>query len=731
VKIRFKAYFSDTKNFTIGNSFTEEIDSSQRYRVTVKPEDEKQQYNAAALRVHCLDFKPFKGRFTLKGSKVNRSFVTYDGINYYVRMNPKEELTNDTYIEAEINGTAEVRIEGHYPKYYFPLDDGNPINGDYLGKGEHICYDTSYFKDGGTLIIETAVTDLNLYVNYLTRPETLDQYQYKYMNKEFPIIPSVITAPAIALPIKEAETTYFCIEGVNKSLSFSYATLDNQPLIISHGQTIKLYLEDDVNQFVGFSDFVRRNSPLKLNFKSIEGCTDVLLKTRTSFYAIFLMRNNQSEGISPFDYVYEKDTEVFRVQNTGDSVTKTIEHLKKDTLCTGSDVYSECPSAIFVKSCNKGKRSVITIELEETTDPSYILGKPELIFMSPNKKRVGVIPDVAPEIETVSLILEQMPLFQPIKKGILTLEQAHGSIKEIVELDGSEQKITVSIKNKESNYQGDYYVTIESIEEVNIRIRSKMYATINGKEEEIVNIRRASLQQGLELQPVNESYQYAYFTLYTKNEPGTEMILSFELFGNIKNKTIKASKKPWPENYEWVSNTEEHFKNMIRIPRGGSYYYIKIEGEPNFNTENYEYGGNVYPLILESQRYDTLEVNKSYTFTGTRLFKFPARTGYAYFIRKISKSPDAMYVSLTSNNVLPFTDKHDWILDPNLSGEDEEPKESVIEISYAQTLIEHLNQLKEIRLTVNSYTGASYYHLYIEETIDNDYKNNYLYKSDL
>eukprot|EP00826_Nyctotherus_ovalis_P063217 TRINITY_DN9250_c0_g1_i12.p1 TRINITY_DN9250_c0_g1~~TRINITY_DN9250_c0_g1_i12.p1 ORF type:complete len:422 (+),score=101.33 TRINITY_DN9250_c0_g1_i12:30-1268(+) len=380
-------------------------------------------------------------------------------------------------------------------------------------------------------------------------------------------------------------------------------------------------------------------------------------------------------------------------------------------------VHGECPVVIYAKSCGEDENSTITVAMEETSDPYYMLGEPENLNIPPNKKRVSVIPDVAPGIDSVKIIVEEMALLRPVKKGTLTLEQGIGGKKQTIELNGAESQTEMSMNNKESNYSGDYYVTVEATDELNFRIRHKMYATIDGKQEEVMNFRRASLDRGIDLFPVNQTYQYAYFTLRTKNEPGTVLAISSHGISSVDNVSISVSNKPWGSGYEWHMDLID-LDRVLRLPRDGSYYYIKIEGIPSPEyTVDGEHPGMIHPFIMESQRYQTLIANRNYTFSGTQLFRFKVKPGMHYIITKMGKTAESIFVSLNPNNKLPLDDDYDHgrssMGEADLSLEFEKTK--VHKIDLASIALEHL---KEVCITVRAISSGSYYNLFIEEYAD-------------
>jgi hypothetical protein len=644
-----------------------------------------------------------KGEFYVKGSKVNRKFESYNARGYFVRIYPSEELTDDIYIESNAYDKVIACIQSNTFPEIIPLEDEKLIyNGDYLPANKTNCYSSTRFTNGGNVVIETDVTDIQLYINPLTMPNRLEDSAYTYTRSEFTVLPADVSTSSIMITVPATETAYICIHS-KRPLSYTLDVADPDPLLLRRGQSMKFYLKGVMKAI--YTEIKRTQAPMEVTLKSLKGCVEVMIKVRKSYYYNYLMNTNESLGISPFDSPRDEDTVVIKLRTTGEHTKKTIHYPNVDTRCTGDEVYVDCPTLFYARSCGD-EDAVVLITLENNSDLTYILNVPEFVVLPPHYKKTYLIPDVSPAVDTLQIFAEMKREMRSILKGWITVEHESGA-KDIREILGGNQNLIFNFTKREKNITGNFYVTVESNEELSIKLRTKMYANINGIEEEVQNIRGGTTGQVLILRIVNSTYQVGYFTFYGKDDPDNIAAIIPNPTSILESVKIYASTEGWP-----TPQNATFTGSILCLPREGKFYNILIEGVPSVEHGS---GGTIegflFPGILESQRYNKLHVGANVTFDGQRIFKFQVKRNTGYVVKKVGTTVESIFLSVDPKIQIPLNDSFTHMVAPIDPEETELPVEYALEIPK-----EELMKTNEVVLTVFCHWMRCRYNLWIEES---------------
>ena len=681
--------------------FYEELSSAapiQRYKLKVLDEDRKA--DSILIYISGREGESFKGEFYVKGSSVNRKFESYNGRDYFVRIYPSEELTDDIYIESNVDDRVVAGIKSNaFPKVV-PLEDITlMLNGDHLSPNKTNCYSSIRFTKGANLMLETDMTDIQLYINPLNLPNQTKDFAYSYTRGEFTVLPADISTSSITVSVPATEIAYICIE-TKKPLAYTLSVVDPDPLLLRRGQNIKLYLKGTMKAI--YSEIKRTQSPMRLAIESLKGCTEVMIKVRKSYYYNYLMNINESLGINPFDSPKDEDTAIIKLRTKGESIVHAIDYPSVNTRCTGEDVYTDCPTLFYARSCNN-EDSIVFIGLEDNDDFTYVLGVPEFIVLPPFFKKTYLVPDISPAIDTLQIFVEVKKEMRTIVRGLMTVENGKG-IKDVREISGASKNIVLNFSRTRTEMAGNLYITVESYEELSIKLKVKMYSIINGVEEEVKNIRGGSAGQMMILEIVNSTYQVGYFTFYGKNDSGNVAAIIPNHTPILKSVKMYASTEGWP-----TPQNAAFTGSILRLPREDKFYNIFIEGIPSEEYgNNGEIEGFLVPGILESQRYNELRVGANSSFDGQRIFKFYAERNTDYIIKKVGVTVESIFVSVDPKIQIPLKDSFTHMIGPI------DPEETDLPVEYTLKIPkEDLTKTNEVTFTVFCHWMRCRYHLWV------------------
>eukprot|EP01022_Parablepharisma_sp_SALTPOND_P025408 TRINITY_DN5923_c0_g1_i6.p1 TRINITY_DN5923_c0_g1~~TRINITY_DN5923_c0_g1_i6.p1 ORF type:complete len:732 (-),score=63.63 TRINITY_DN5923_c0_g1_i6:7327-9522(-) len=704
--------------------------SPQRYKLAFPPSFAK----TILFYIYNTESKAFKGKFTIKENDVTTHFETFDGIGYFARIYPSAQ--QDVFIEAIVEEAALIAIASSLREKVVSLDDpANILSGDYLASGKTNCYSTQRLSNGGTLTLQAEVPDLNIYVNPGRLPQNLSKSAYLYTKDDYVVAPAHLSFSAINIPIHKARVnpdrpTFICVESLNQTIAYSLDVGQYEPAVLDENQSLKLYLRGDERQLMVYSKVVQKQTPTKIQLKVTKGCINLFVKPRQTYYYGYLLNKNLSSGISPFENITEEeiargDTVFLRATSGQKTVVKTIPSIAHDTLCTGKDVYVECPTFLVMENCNKEyyAESISHIMIQREHSPLVLPNEQTVIRVAEGRKETFVIPSVAPSVDKLKIHVQGRERIDSVKLAKITVAQKVGNKEKTIEVSG-EAEIEFD-KNSDGTLEGDYYATIEAYKNFNAMIWANSYSTIAGVSQEVHNARLTSSGNFFFLNPINETHQIGYYTFYSGDNAGKDVVIMAKPTGSLLGINLFVSSIAWPskDTAKWQGQT-------VRLPMNNTYYYILAEG---LSSPEETAGGKANGLfnfvILESQRFNVLEPGKKYRFGGTRVFRFDATKEGDYVLKKSGQTVETIYISIDPSNTLPFNEKYTYVVTPK----EEEESENILnyQLIIPGKDLKKLGNNREVYFTVYCHWPRCLYDLSIEHVAGEDKKHSQRDKSDL
>ena len=609
---------------------------------------------------------------------------------------------NETNLDAIVNESALVMISFYPVKEVVSLD--KPFYGDYIEANKRNCYSTKRLDQGGDLVVLTYVTNFTLYLRPGYLPDSHESYVYS--SQDFIVQAEDIGYSAINIPIlkenvKSHTRVYFCLES-NTEFAYSLLLAEHESIVVQPGQSMKVYLHGSDRLLMTYLEIMHIKPLLNLTFSKTKGCFNLLIKTHQSPYYGELIAKNLSAGISQFGLLTEDDlvtgdTIMSRLFSTRKSEYRVIKAKTKDTLCTGTDTYTQCNTYFIFETCERSSvaKAETRFTLEHNNDPLIFTGGEILLLVLAGYTKKYIILDIPPNIEILRVIIEQRELLVPTLIGRLMLIQKNTGKLLMEEITGKERMSVIEFKKKGGeSLEGDYYVQIEGIQNVNVRLRMNMYSYINNELVEVYNARLPLSDGSFPLNLFNGNRKVGYFSFYAKNDPGTEVAIIIQ--SNHNNIKIFHSTSSW-------TNKNKLITNILRLPRDNSYHYLTIETEYENTRVSFDF--------LESQRFNELKKDLHYSFQGTRIFHIKVDKRKDYIIRKSGNTIETIYLSIDSNIKIPLEDKNTRVILP-------EGNEQEIRIKE-----EELTNTSEMHFTIRCHSSECYYHLKVEEIVKKEIRS--------
>jgi len=635
--------------------------------------------DTALIHIQSANGNPFNARFLMDGRNFMRFGQTYNGKSYFIRVYPNEQMI---HLEVTINETILIKIKSQVIEETTLID--NLFVGDYIEAGKMNCYVS---ESAGDLKVISYVMNFGVYIG----EGCMDNCEFVYESKDFIVKAEDVGYSAAIIPIPKENTIdkrriYFCLETNNSGFAYFLKFIEHKPIMIEPGQSVKIYLNANEKHLTAYSEVMQSKPPLTISFNRTEGCFNLLIKHRQSSYYGQLIAKNISEGISQFNLLKEDDLTI------GDTMkvkllpmqTPLIRNIKppnKDTLCTGSDVYTECPTYFILETC-KDVRSETHFMLERSNEPLIIPGEEFLLLVMGRTEKIFIIPDIAPNIEILRINIKQRTSLIPTIIGKITIIQKRTGKIIVEDITGKNEILTMEFKKKaDASLEGDYLMTIEGFQNVNIKLHMTMYANINNNLTQVFNPRLHLREDSIPL----KDYRIGYFSYYAKDDKETEVAIVVEPKVNIRDVKVFTS------TYTWGSKAND--SNILRLPRNGSYHYLTVEGE----YKGYK-DARVTFTFLESQRFDDLLIGLHYSFQGTRLFHLKVEKEKEYIIKKEGDTLETIYLSIDSANKIPLADN---------KTQEFPAKKGLQEIV--------IKNASEVYFTVFCHSSNCYYHIHISE----------------
>lgn len=652
------------------------------------------------IRIYSAGGDSFRARFLMNGRNFMRFAQTYDDRNYFLRVYSGEQMV---YLEATLNETILMVISSQTMDEITSLDTS--FHGDYLESNRTNCYSTIQLLQGGDFQILTRTTDFTLHITPGHFPTDANDRTYVYASKDFAVQPEAVGHFAVRVPVLKASLkgesrVYVCLEGMS-GFAYSVKVGKHEMVKVQPGKEVKLYLHGNDRLVMVYSELMEKNPVLQITLNQTEGCFNVLVKHRQSSYYGELIAKNLTAGVSQFKLLTENDlavgdTMMVRVLPMKTPLLRFIKAPAEDSLCTGTDLYTECPTYFVFETCGGSSSSAKThFTLEHGNDPVIMPSEGFLLLVLARSEKKFIIPKVAPAVEVLEVSITQRKLMTPVIMGRFVVTQKNTEKTIVEDISGRTENITIEFKKEEGrSLEGDYYVTIEGFQTVNVRLETKMYSKVGGKLVEVVNSRLPSTSSARPLTfPIGGNKKAGYFSFYAKNATGTSMAVIISPHGTTTNLKAFYSTTSWFTKGTLIDNC------ILRVPRSGMHHYLTVEAE--CGKTGGEAGASL--TFLESQRFSEVKAGYYYSFQGTRVFHLKVEKGKEYVIRKSGETVETVYLSLDPSNPIPFSDKNTRAFGH---------KEGVQEIVLSE---EDLKSVSEVCFTVFCHTSECYYHLQVEK----------------
>lgn len=653
--------------------------------------------------------EPINAEMYVTNGEINKTLLSFGRQEYYIRIYKDHTPSLNFCLKILPKATRKINaIFWLNPKA--ENFDSVGKTGDYIEKKHINCYESEKLNNpmGVSISFISKSSEFNVYVNPDVLPEKTEDFAYKFLKGEIVEVAAStnsigINIPLLPFQISQNGPTYYCIEAKDTSMAYAIGYSQWIPFYLQPGQKQRIYIHDQHPQMAFIHMPRYRPTALQMHIQVIEGCVNVLAKQRLSFYQGYSLGEKLTQGDSPFSNLGEEDNVWEKMQPEHGNIVKQLQEPSLEGECTGNDIYISCPSFFFFENCEKNKSSNSTIMMKiSNQNEVQIIPGDRLIAKIQKTKQFFMIPNVPPLASSVkirlsvsSLTSEQVLGIVSVSRNSVVTDLTKG--EKFIKLTNLTKKVVINFtRQNDGNLEGNYFITVEGHTDFNIKFSSKIIDELGSEKRYLQNIKNLPSKEIFQLTPLNLTHQIGYFTFFLNNTDLTgksnkhDVLITALPLKEILGINFIMSTKNWADraNYSGPIWTGETLRLSAKDSNytENSFYYILAHGFSPMrdDDEDIEPRNGIFSFtIIQEKKAKNIILKKKYTLGRSMLLKYLVQEKGDYVIKKKSDTAETVYISISPENHIPFSDMYDSIIENQMKEEDFE------ETIEAEKMIKH------------------------------------------